>query len=223
MLLVAALMARFVIQRSLRSQEGLVMPPRVRLAVLSISSLFVLSTFVQAGQRSASQRENPVYTAWEAFPVGTKVVVRSVTERDGKQQIEKTSKELLEKTDEAVVIGRTVVMVSEDGSESKLPQMKLRNPHYFRLPPGIDPKQFGQAKGVKEQGEQRLQVEAGTFETTWKKIESKVEAGITYTQTWSSNEVPGGLVKAINRTPATEVINTMELITLEIPGQSSTQ
>jgi hypothetical protein len=42
----------------------------------------------------------------------------------------------------------------------------------------------------------------------------RVEAGVTETKTWISDQIPGGLVRSISTTPAVRSKTTMELLEL---------
>ena len=163
--------------------------------------------------------DNPVYRNWQDFPVGSQVTYRSVTtvgEDVSKQEYTLTLKS---KDKNKIVIERQLTAFLPDGVQQIFPAMTSQNQRKFRLPKGVDPPNPDKPNGVTEQGEEELEWLGRKLKTKWFKAKMRVEAGEMFTHSWSSSAIPGGLVKAVNETPATKSVNTVELIELKIPGE----
>ena len=77
--------------------------------------------------------------------------------------------------------------------------------------------QYGKPEGVTEQGEESVKVGGKDYKAKWYKATGKTEAGETFIQSWSSDDVPGGLVRSIATTPGNKSSMTMELIEVKLP------
>jgi hypothetical protein len=160
--------------------------------------------------------ENPVYSNWAVFKPGTTVSYRSITETPELKSVQEYSLTLKSVTKDKLVIERILTVVMEDGTRMDYPAMTSDNPRTYKLPKGAKRPDPAKPAGVKETGEEELEMLGEKIKTKWYKAVSKVEAGDTFTQSWTSAEIPGGLVKAINETPATKSVNTVELISMNI-------
>ncbi len=184
-----------------------------------IFSLFLVMAVVQCGSSGAWAQEevdNPVYKNWSQFKPGSSVAYRSVTVTPEFESTQEYTLTLKEVTPKKLVIERVLVAIMPDGTRMEYPAMESENPKSYKLPKGAPKPDPSKPAGVKEKGEEELELLGRTFKTEWYKAVSKVEAGDTFTQSWTCKEIPGGLVKATNETPATKSINTVEMISLEI-------
>jgi hypothetical protein len=163
--------------------------------------------------------ENPIYNNWRRFPVGSKVTYRSVTEADGAETVQELVYRLKDKTDDRVVIGRQVIFILPGGQRREIPEMTSENARTYRL--GEDAKRPDPENppGLLEKGEEELEILGKKIETEWFYSKMRVEAGDMLTRSWSSKAVPGGLVKSVSETPATNSVHRIELIGMEIPEQ----
>jgi len=176
----------------------------------------------QAGADAAPPRElveNPQYRSWAAFKKGTKVVHRSVTGADGSEAATTTTTTytLLDLTDEQAVVEMRAVTRRYDGAVFNNPPETFKNPKRIPLPPGVNKSDFGKSVGVLGQGEETVRVGGKAYETTWHKGRDKNEAGEVVVQVWSSDAVPGGLVKSVTRIPAVGKTTTVELLEVKVP------
>lgn len=160
--------------------------------------------------------ENPVYKNWSQFKPGSSVAYRSVTVTPEFESTQEYTLTLKEVTPQKLVIERVLVAIMPDGTRMEYPAMESENPKSYKLPKGAPKPDPTKSVGVKEKGEEELELLGKKFKTEWYKAVSKVEAGDTFTKSWTCKEIPGGLVKATNETPATKSINTVEMISLEI-------
>jgi hypothetical protein len=71
---------------------------------------------------------------------------------------------------------------------------------------------FGQPPAFAETGEEAIETGGRTFKTRWHKSKASNEAGEVFVTTWTSDEVPGGLVKSITRTPGIGKTTTTVLV-----------
>lgn len=209
---------------TLRLLNGTCRPPLARTAqelsqmtplLLMISLLCCLSPSTPPDE--SGQVENPVYTRWKKFPVGTRVEYLQVTKAGTFQERRVIEYRLQQKSADQLTVeirSRLQSQKTEDATTQSQTARRL-----FRLPPGVSPAQFGKPAGRKADGNQSLQIAGRTFRTNWFIADVRVEAGITETKSWSSDDVPGGLVRSLSQTPAANTTTTMDIVALEQPGQ----
>jgi hypothetical protein len=159
--------------------------------------------------------ENPQYTSWARFPVGTKAVQKSVTTTEPNKTVTTTSYSLVEKKDDVLVVEMQVHTVWWDGHVEDNPPEKLRVVKTIGVPPGYKPGQ--KPKGVTEEGEETLTMAGREFKTKWYKGRDNVEGGAVESQNWSSDEAPGGLVKSVVRIPKQKQTTVIELVEVKVP------
>ncbi len=107
--------------------------------------------------------------------------------------------------------------VNLDGKQTRNRPQRFENPRALTLPPGVKPDQSGNVDGLIGEGRETVKVAGRDYDARWFKARSKIEAGETFTHSWSSDEVPGGLLKSVNTTPANKSSMTMELVEVKIP------
>ncbi len=178
----------------------------------------------QPGNKSAplTQRdpvENPLYKSWAGFKQGTSVVQRAVTEVAGNNAVTTTTTTytLLDRTDDQVVIEMQAFTKRYDGTETNNPPQQFTNQKWFTLPPGMSKSDFAKPAGQTDQGEETLTLGGKAYKTMWHKSKDRNEAGEVLVQTWTSDEVPGGLVKSITHTPSIGKTTMLELVEVKIP------
>jgi hypothetical protein len=160
--------------------------------------------------------ENPVYARWKNYPVGTEVRYRQHTQARGVDERRLLVYRLRERTaDQLSVEIRTRPEGAAESDETVQTQTAKR---LFRLPPGISAKQFGKPAGRKGEGQEELGVLGRRLQASWVLSEVRVEAGLTETKTWTSDQIPGGLVRSVSTTPAVNSVTTMELLELREPS-----
>lgn len=182
------------------------------LMLVSVASLLQNSSLSHAQE----EVDNPVYSNWAVFKPGTTVSYRSVTETPELKSVQEYSLTLKSVSKDKLVIERVLTVVMEDGTRMDYPAMTSDNPRTYKLPKGAKRPDPAKPAGVKETGEEELEILGEKMQAKWYKAVTKVEAGETFTQSWTSTDIPGGLVKAVNETPATKSVNTVELISKNI-------
>lgn len=151
---------------------------------VAVLSLFASSTF-------AGDIDNPMYKNWSAFKVGTWVKSTSVTEASGmKTEMETTSK-LVELTAAKAVVEVTMSMTMM-GNKTDMPARKDEIP--AKIP---DATATAEKKPDVKEGNEDLDVGGKKVKTKW--IETNVSG--TKSKVWTSNDVPGTLVKMDSETP----------------------
>lgn len=156
--------------------------------------------------------DNPAYKNWANFDVGSSATYSSITVASGAKTHQEYTLTLVELTDEKAVVERRLSVVMPDGSRMTYPAMTSTNPRTYKLRKGMKVADPENPEGVKDKGEEVVEVAGTKVDAKWVKMESKVEAGTTYSQTWYSKEIPGGLLKSVNETPATDSVTTVYLL-----------
>ncbi|AWM37472.1 hypothetical protein GobsT_45590 [Gemmata obscuriglobus] len=160
--------------------------------------------------------ESPVYKLWAKFPVGSRVVQRTTTENED-NKTEKTvttiSYTLKQKTDEFIVVESQATTTHYTGRVETNPASETKTRKMFSLPPGVKQPEPKKA----EEGAENLTVAGKSYKATWTREKGFTEAGDSFTQTWSSDEVPGGLLRSVSKVPSKKATITVEVTEIAIP------
>jgi hypothetical protein len=159
--------------------------------------------------------ENPQFTNWAQFPVGTRATQKSVTTTGPNQTVTTTTYTLVEKKDDVLVVAMQAHTSYWDGRETDNPPEYFRNLKTIAVPPGHKPGE--KPKGVSELGEETIAVAGKEYKTKWYKGKDNVEGGAVETQNWSSDEAPGGLVKSVVAIPKQKQTTVIELVEVKLP------
>ena len=172
-----------------------------------------------AGLASAQETiDNPEFASWSKFKPGTSVTMKNTTTAgDVKSEMTITTR-LLEAGADKLVVEMTIV-ASFNGMELKQPPMKRDIAKTITLPKGTpkpDPNAKPKIDGAKfEEGTDTVKVAGGEFKAKWYKTTFEAGGNTVETKAWTSDEVPGGLVKAETTTsganPATIKMEVTEL------------
>ena len=131
--------------------------------------------------------QNPEYTMWSSFKVGSWSKYSLKMEADGKSQEMTITVKLLEVTPEKVVV-ETEMVSMEGGKEEK---MNNKEEYLAKADPAKHPLD---RKPDGEEGEETIKVGEEEYECEWFET-AKAEMGAKG-KTWICEDVPGGLVKA---------------------------
>ncbi len=168
----------------------------------------------------ADEIENPAFAKWSDFEVGSKVIYETETVSKSLKTLERKEISIKKKDATVIVLENSIQTIVGDqkweGSEKRVDTFEIKKT--FRLPKGVDKKGFLEPKGVLESGEARVELAGRVYETKWTKTKNRVEAGDTFTTTWSSSKVPGGLVKSTSETPAADSVTVIQLLEVVIPN-----
>jgi hypothetical protein len=163
--------------------------------------------------------ENPQYTSWARFPKRTAVVHKTVTETAGQPSVTvtTTTSTLTDLTPERAVVTVQAHTRRYDGHEANNPPDRFTFPKLMPLPPGVAPADFGKPTGADKQGEETVRVGGKEYRARWHEGQDHSEAGEVLSKVWTSDAVPGGLVKSVTRTPGVGKTTTIELVAVRVP------
>ena len=161
--------------------------------------------------------EHPTYRQWKAFPVGTSVTQKTTTdsEKTPGKTVTVIVTSLKQKTDDFLVLESQSTTTYADGRVNAIPAIESKIPREIRLPEGMSAANWGKPKEPVVEEE----VEAVGKKYRARKLESKgtTDAGTLFQTVWSSDEIPGGLVKSVSKVPAVEETTIIEITEVKIP------
>lgn len=187
--------------------------PPMRSHLARLAAIMSLSALAPTAPARAEDAPNPIYRDWSRFKPGTAVTHRAVTITAGERTEITTTQTLSEVTDRSVVIER-VVVIKRDGTVTENPPQRLESPKSYTLPPGVKRPDPAKVKPPIDQGEETREAAGVELKTKWVRERVRLDTGDTATRTWTSADVPGGLVRAESTTPAIQSTTTMDLIGL---------
>jgi hypothetical protein len=159
--------------------------------------------------------ENPVYTRWAKFAVGSRVRLQETIESAGKTIGTATvTYTVTERGEGFVVVETQRTSQHTDGTPPSDHTQPLK--HYQWMTKSNDKDPFAPA-GTYEHGAEQLTQRGKTYATTWYKYKGRVEAGETLSHAWYAVDVPGGLVKLDYSIPKTKSSIRTELVEITIP------
>lgn len=179
------------------------------------TSLMMITALAWPLSDDRNEVENPVYSNWKSYEVGTVVRYRQVTTTPTFEERRILEYRLKSKSDTELSV-EIRNYVEESGEESANVQNMVAR-RYFRLPNGVSKAEFGKPAGRKSEGTEKVELLEREYDAKWYVAEVRVEAGTTESRTWSSPEVPGALLKSISKTPAVSSVTTIELIKVDRP------
>jgi hypothetical protein len=165
---------------------------------------------------AAEQVDNPQYTQWGKFPVGTTLTRKMTTDSLKSEGMTVTTFafKITEKSDEVVVIESQATTEYHGGRVEKNPPVTDRYPRRIALPDGFKKDEFGKPKGGTEES---LTVLGRTYKARKTESKGSTDAGELHQTVWASDDIPGGLVKSVQRVPKVEETTTIEITELTIP------
>jgi hypothetical protein len=179
----------------------------------------MIALALAAGAVRAETIDNPEYKSWSAHKAGTTVTMKTVSEFDKMTSEITTTNKLVEVGKDKLVL-ETEVVSKVMGMEFKQPATKRDVPKTIDIPkadPGKAPKAEKPEKpeGTTEEGTETLKIGATEVKTKWFKAKVKTPAGEAESQTWMSDDVPGGLVKVVSKVGDTKT--TIEVTEFKKP------
>ena len=159
--------------------------------LLSIGCGMVMCASVHAGQV-----ENPQYKEWAKYKPGTSMTMSTTSDAGGQSSKMETKTTIKEVTDDHVTL-ETAMSMDAGGQKMDMPAQSTEIKKMMEEMPAT-PNAQAPADAPKpdtKTSEESVTVGAGTFKT--KLTESTMEAAgnKTVSKTWTSDDVPGGMVK----------------------------
>ena len=162
--------------------------------------LFGLLALVVTGGAALAQEkvENPEYSAWAKYKVGTSVTERTIVAGTSEETLTTTT--LVKVTPEKVVVKVTAV-TTEGGKRRAAAPREEEYPKTVALPKGVSKAAFaaGKPKGTKKEGTETLKLFGQELTTKWYEYEEKDKEKTSLrefkSKVWVSDEVPMRAVK----------------------------
>lgn len=179
----------------------------------------VLVDSVERSDPSAPSVEvdNPQYLSWASFKKGTQIEYRMVTTAHGREGTTTTTTiyTLIERQAEFLEIEMRARTDRYDGAIVENPPEVLRSARRVKLPPGVLPEHYGVQRDSAPR--EPIVVAGKAYPTRYSQTRDRNEAGEVEVQTWTSPEVPGGLVRSVTNTPAIGKTTTLTLVRVTLP------
>ncbi len=171
-------------------------------------SILLAAVFGLSGPAFAQKIDNPTYQNWAKFKVGSFSTLKSTSVAAGfATEMEMTSTLVELTADKAVVETKTTMSVA--GQKIDQPAAKIEHPAKVDKPPGT----ASQPSKELAKGDEAMDVKGTKIKTRWVKMEMASTAGKTASTTWTSDDVPGQVVKMTSKTEgATASETTMTLV-----------
>jgi hypothetical protein len=180
----------------------------------ALCSLAVLALAVPLAR--AADIENPEYAQWAKYKKGTSITLKTTTTAAGMTNETLMTTTLLEVGDAKLVI-ETVTVLKVAGMEIKSP-LKRDVPKTITVPDvKVDPKvKLPDLKP--ETGTETLKIAGLEVKTKWTATKVEVAGTTSESKTWTSEDVPGMLVKSETSTKGAFASTTkIELIEFKKP------
>lgn len=162
--------------------------------------------------------ENPQYTSWAKFGVGTTVVIETTSESQGVGNTTTMTQTLTEVTPESLTY-EVKIKGNFAGQEMDFPPQPQVIPSKVPAGTPISPSQMPGVE-VLEEGEEQLKIGDLTITARRTKFRSKGGEGDTafesLTTIWESPEIPGGVVKMENEVSMGEMQSKSSMVIKEI-------
>ena len=162
---------------------------------------------------------NPEFANWSKFKKGTSVTLKSTSEVMGMTSEVLITNTLLEAGADKLVI-ETASVAKVNNMEFKSPPVKRDVPKAVPVPKGLKKEDAaaGKPPGTVEEGTETLKVGGVEVKAKWYKYTADVEKIKTEGKTWTSDDVPGMLVKSEITTSGTIATKTrMEVVEIKKP------
>ncbi|MFQ3594012.1 MAG: hypothetical protein SNJ82_12600 [Gemmataceae bacterium] len=161
--------------------------------------------------------EHPTYRQWKAFPAGTSVTQKTTTDSaktEGKT-VTVIVTTLKDKTNDYIVLESQSTTSYADGRVVEVPAIESKIPREVRLPEGMNPESWGKPQGTTQ--EEELEAAGKKYRVRRTESRGTTDAGALFQTVWSSDEIPGGLVKSLTKIPDVEETTLIEITEVKLP------
>jgi hypothetical protein len=176
---------------------------------------------VQAGEKV----DNPLYKHWAKFKPGAFSQVKTENEVMGQKTVMTVTMTLKELTPEKVIIEMSAVNVM-GGNEMKMPPQKqefLAKIEEEKAKELDTPKKGDKKNGAEiiDVGEEEIKVGDKKLKCKWTEMKIKQEDTTTTTKVWTSDEIPGQVVKTVTSMDGTMKMKSEGLVVkFSVDGKS---
>lgn len=169
---------------------------------------------------TATQVENPEYTNWRQFPVGTTVVRQSVTERGGNTTTSIDTFRLAESSEVAVAVEWQNTTSRTDGTPPRVnPPDTRKYAKSFGLPNGMTADDFRRpSPSAKLTREESVEVAGKKYPTSVYEWSDSTEAGAMAITVWFAPALPGRIAKQTMAVEKTATTTTDTVLSVSIPA-----
>jgi len=176
-------------------------------------SLFVLMPGIAAAEDTIP---SPEFASWNKFKKGTSVTLKMTSAVAGMNNETTVTTTLVETGPDKLVI-ETASVVKVAGMVIKSPPFKREVAKTVKVPDGIKKEdiQGGKPPGTVEEGTETLKIAGAEINTKWYKVKSEAAGTKTESKMWTSEDVPGLMVK-MEATTAGALASTTKLELIEI-------
>jgi hypothetical protein len=159
-------------------------------ALLTAAMVLTAGSFCFA----AEQVDNPSYKSWAKFKAGTTVTLKTESDMAGQKSDMETTTTLVEINPDKAVI-ETKMSMNAGGQQMDMPAQKTDVPAKLDKTPEVKPEDPKDKPEVKESSEE-VSIPGGK-KVKAKVTETKMTANgmNTVSKVWTSEEVPGGVIK----------------------------
>jgi len=157
--------------------------------------------------------DNPTFANWAKFKAGTSVTLKMTNDASGVKSASTMTTKLVEVTADELTV-ETTTESEVMGMKFTTPSAKQVHKKTIEVPANVKVPEVGaKPEGTTEEGTETLKVGATEMMTKWYKYKAKTPAGDIDSQLWTSDEVPGMLVKMV--TKGDKFSSTLELTELK--------
>lgn len=181
-----------------------------------VSSLATIVFLIIPISTYAEDVENPQFSNWSKFPVGTEVTSKATVVQNDKTTTTITLVKLVSKSENNLLISS---VISSDGTGKLItndPIEKTINRN-FPLLPGVDKTKIGRPQGSQASGMESIELLGKKYNAEWYDTKSQTEAGPSLTRTWISMDVPNMLLKSVTEVKAANKKVNIEITEIKIP------
>ena len=167
-------------------------------------------------QSYGEEVENPQYTNWSKFPVGTSVTTRNIVSNAGKSVTTTTTTKLISKTENSLILSTVIssdatgMLITNDPWEKTIKRM-------FPLLPGVDKTKIGRPQGAMATGMETIEILGKKYNAEWYETKAQTEAGPSLTRTWISMDVPNMILKSETEVKVADKKGKIEITEIKIP------
>jgi hypothetical protein len=188
---------------------------------MRLTRFMAATIFVLVGGPAGAQDkvDNPEFANWSKFKKGTSVTLKSVSSFNNMSSEASITSTLVEVGADKLVIEMTSV-VKSGGMEFKGEPMKRDVSKTVTLPKELKKEDFAKGKppGTYEEGTETLKIAGMDVKTKWYKYKADMDGTKTEAKMWTSEDVPGIMVKSeMTTSGAVTTKTTMEITELKKP------